>query len=92
MIGTITYDISLTECKVSTIFAYFSIAYIVASIYYFIVTRSYGTPFKDALKKYPELLKIKQKSASKRAQAFYIGLLIGVSGLVLLKPFGTCWT
>ena len=88
----ISYHYMLTECKISTIFAYFSVVYIVASIYYLIVTRSFGTPFRDALEKYPELLKIKQKSSSQRARAFYIGLLIGISGLVLLRPFGKCWT
>ena len=78
-------------CQVSVILAYLACIYIISTIYYLIVTRSYGTPFKDALEKYPELKKIKMKSAHERGNAFYVGLAIGVISMVILKPFGDCF-
>ena len=81
----------MKDCKVPIIFAYIAIVYILASILYIIQTRSYGTPFKDALEKYPELKKIKMKSAHERGNAFYVGLAIGVISMVILKPFGDCF-
>lgn len=78
-------------CQVSVILAYLACIYIISTIYYLIVTRSYGTPFKDALEKYPELKKIKMKSAHERGNAFYVGLAIGVVSMVILKPFGDCF-
>lgn len=78
-------------CQVSVVLAYLASIYIISTIYYLIVSRSYGTPFKDALEKYPELKKIKMKSAHERGNAFYGGLAIGVISMVILKPFGDCF-
>ena len=46
-------------CEVSTLLAYIAGIYIIACLFYMILTRSYGTPFNDALKNYPDLIKIK---------------------------------
>ena len=78
-------------CQVSTVLAYSATIYIIASIIYIIITRSYGTPFSNAVKKYPELMKIKLESASKRKSAFCIGTFIGIISLIIIKPFGNCW-
>ena len=43
-------------CQVSVILAYISTIYILTSIIYLVVSQSYGTPFKNAVRKYPELL------------------------------------
>ena len=76
----------MKECKVPIIFAYIAIVYILASILYIIQTRSYGTPFKDAVGKYPDLLKIKKESADKRRGAFYRGLIVSIILVILTRP------
>ena len=53
-----------------TLLAYFGALVILSSAGYMIMTRSYGTPFKNAVKKYPKLLKIKNASRKKRSEAF----------------------
>ncbi len=78
------------KCEVSMILAYFSLIYILASAYYLLVTRAYGTPFHDALKKYPELAMIKANSASKRKKAFFCGMAIAVGIVWFFKPFKSC--
>ena len=60
----------MTECKVSIILAYFAAIYIMASIIYLLITRSYGTPFNDAVKKYPELVEIKKNHQMKEEMHF----------------------
>ena len=78
------------KCEVSMVLAYFSLIYIIASGYYLIVTRSYGTPFRDAIQKYPELAKIKANSADKRKKAFFCGMAIAVGIVWYFKPFKSC--
>jgi len=45
-------------------------------IYYYIMTRNIGTPFKDNLHKYPKLKKIYDKSVEIRSAIFYKGTYI----------------
>lgn len=78
------------HCKIPVFLAYSMLIYIIASISYLIITIPYGTPFKDAIKNYPELKKIKKDSAEKRKNAFLIGLAMGLVFVVLFKPFRTC--
>ena len=78
-------------CEVSTILAYIAAVYILTCIIYILITRQYGTPFKDALKQYPELLKIKEESTKQRTNAFYMGLLVSTIIMILKKPFGECY-
>ena len=78
-------------CQVSTALAYVASAYIIASIVYLIITRSYGAPFKEAVNKHPELVEIKNESANKRKRAFYMGIGASIILLVLFRPFGKCW-
>jgi len=80
-------------CKVPAVLAYIMLAYLIASVYYWIVTRSYGTPFSDALKESgnQELLQIQKESAQKRGQAFLTGMVIAVILLIIFRPFRTCF-
>jgi hypothetical protein len=78
-------------CQVSVIFAYFSVIYISASIIYLVVSQSYGTPFKDAVNKYPELRQIKKESAEKRKKLFFTGVIVSIIGVFILNPFGKCF-
>ena len=78
------------KCKVSIWLAYLSLLYILASGYYLIVTQYYGTPLKDELKKYPELMKIKLMSARKRKFTFYFGLILAAVICFYFKPFHNC--
>ena len=77
-------------CRIPVIFAYLSFGYIIASIIYLIITRSYGTPFSNAIKKFPQLMKIKRDSSSQRWKAFMIGLVIAILILVIWRPFKKC--
>ena len=63
-------------------------AYVMASILYLIITQAYGTPFKDAVRKHPELVQIKEESKRKRRNAFYIGLGVSILGLLIFRPYG----
>lgn len=78
-------------CEVYPIFAYFAFIYILTSVIYLVITQKYGTPFKDAIAKIPELQAIKDKSVYNRKNAFYIGLTISTVIAVLFKPFGNCY-
>jgi hypothetical protein len=78
------------HCKIPVFLAYSMLIYIIASIVYLIITITYGTPFKDALKQYPELEKIKKDSANKRKNAFLIGLAVGLVFTIISKPFIKC--
>ena len=78
-------------CQVSVILAYISTIYILTSIIYLVVSQSYGTPFKNAVRKYPELLEIKTKSVEKRKKLFYTALVVSIIVMFLLNPFGSCF-
>uniref|UniRef100_A0A6C0ELB7 Uncharacterized protein n=1 Tax=viral metagenome TaxID=1070528 RepID=A0A6C0ELB7_9ZZZZ len=78
-------------CEVSTLLAYIASMYIMACIFYMIISRHYGTPFNDALKSYPDLIKIKNDSKNKRYVIFYTGIILSIIGLCILKPFGECY-
>ena len=81
----------MSFCRVPTVLAYFAAIYILTCIIYLVITRSYGTPFKDAVKNYPELVKIKKESSDKRRNAFYMGLGISIVIMVVMRPFSnTC--
>lgn len=80
----------LNTCDLYPILVYVASIYIIASIYYLVVTRKFGTPFADALEKYPELKKIKEQSANDRGNAFYQGLFLACSVMFILQPFKLC--
>lgn len=81
----------MKTCNISILFSYAALIYLFASIIYMIITRNYGTPFKTAVKQYPELQNIKQKSVDKRKKAFYTGILIACVILLCWRPFKLCW-
>jgi hypothetical protein len=78
-------------CEVSTLLAYIASIYIMACIFYMVFTRRYGTPFNDALKNYPDLIKLKNDSKNKRCIIFYTGIILSIIGLFIFKPFGQCF-
>ena len=77
-------------CKISIYLAYLSCAYIISSCMYLIGTKFVGTPFKDAIKEYPELLAIRKKSSETRKNIFIVSLVMSIILLYLWKPFSTC--
>ena len=79
----------MSECKVSIVLAYFASIYIIASIIYLLITKSLGTPFNDAIQKYPELVEIK-KSSIERRDVFLQGLGVSIIIMCLLQPFSKC--
>lgn len=81
----------MNTCKISILLANLCSVYIISSIIYLIVSQSFGTPFKNALKKYPELIKIKQDSVLKRKNLFYFGMIISILLLFIFNPFGKCY-
>ena len=80
--------IQSNNCEVPIFFAYFSLIYIFASIYYIILTMCIGTPFKDSLT--DEQLEIKKKSIKKRGDIFCCGLVIGIIVIYMIQPFKRC--
>jgi|APSaa5957512535_1039671.scaffolds.fasta_scaffold111658_1 hypothetical protein len=82
----------MNNCKVPIIFAYILSGYFIASVVYLIITFWIGSPFKNALKSYPKLEKIKKKSATKRTVIFVLGVAIACGMLWYTKPFNDCAT
>ena len=78
------------KCKVnqsSKIFAYIALIYIISCIIYLIMTRDIGTPFNDALMAYPNLEKIKESSTKIRSNIFYMGVLVAIILIIIIRPF-----
>jgi len=78
----------MSYCKISVVLAYAMSIYTIASIYYFIRTRSVGTPFKDSLTE--EQKKIKKESAKIRSNIFYQGVGLAFLSLIIFRPFSKC--
>jgi hypothetical protein len=76
------------KCQVSTWLAYLMFVYLASSIYYYIRTRSMGTPFNDSLTS--AQLKLKDSSSQNRMSVFIQGLLVGVVIIYFVKPFSSC--
>ena len=81
--------LKLNTCKNYSLYAYLLMTYVMASAIYLIITLSYGTPFKDAVSKHPELVEIKQESKRKRRNAFLIGLGVSILALFIFRPYGS---
>ena len=78
----------MSYCKISVVLAYAMSIYTIASIYYFIRTRSVGTPFKDSLTE--EQKKIKKESSKIRSNIFYQGVGLAFLSLIIFRPFSKC--
>jgi hypothetical protein len=78
-------------CALSTILSYIASIYILASIYYIIITRQYGTPFADEVNKIPTLKHLRETSSKKRKKTFYTGLVISSVVMLSLHPFIKCY-
>jgi hypothetical protein len=76
------------NCKISIYLAYGMAIYIFASIFYLLYTMNIGTPFNDSLTIEQKI--IKKKSASIRGKVFLSGIIIGIIGCVILRPFKKC--
>jgi len=63
--------------------------YCLASIYYFVMTRDIGTPFKDSLTE--KQIKIKRESTKIRREKFFQGLAAGTLLMILTQPFNKCF-
>ena len=81
-------DFLKNECKMPIYLAYAMLTYIGACVYYIVMTRNIGTPFKDSLTE--EQMQIKKKSVSVRKNIFMYGCAISVAVLFVLKPFSKC--
>ena len=78
----------MKQCKISIYLAYLMIIYIFGSIYYIIMTRNIGTPFKDSLLNYQKI--IKKKSSNIRKKIFIKGIIIAIILCIIFKPFNAC--
>ena len=76
------------NCKISVYLAYGMAVYCLACIYYIVMTRNVGTPFRDSLNE--NQLKIKMESASIRRNIFYQGVALGLVSMIILRPFKSC--
>ena len=75
-------------CKIPTALAYLMLIYILSSIYYMIMTRNVGTPFKDSLN--DEQLEIKRAAVEKRRGIFYVGVAVATLLVLIFNPFKSC--
>ena len=75
-------------CKIPTVLAYLMLIYILSSIYYMIMTRNVGTPFKDSLN--DEQLEIKRAAVEKRRGIFYVGVAVATLLVLIFNPFKSC--
>ena len=80
----------MSFCKVPVILGYIMLAYIITSIVYLVISPLLGTPFSNALKSYPKLMKIKKDSAKNRSFLFIGGILFSILLLIIWKPFEKC--
>ena len=78
----------MNYCYLPVLLSYITISYFIASIFYIMMTRNIGTPFKDSLTKQQRL--IKQKSSKKRMNIFITGFFITLFLLFIIKPFQVC--
>tara|TARA_B100000902_G_scaffold365904_1_gene387240 strand:- start:360 stop:593 length:234 start_codon:yes stop_codon:yes gene_type:complete len=76
------------NCKISVYLAYGMAVYCLACMYYIVMTRNVGTPFRDSLNE--NQLKIKMESASIRRSIFYQGVAVGLVSMLVLRPFKSC--
>ena len=77
------------NCVISVYLAYGMAIYVLASIYYVVMTRNIGTPFKDSLTE--KQRKIKRESAKQRKTIFYQGIAASIVLMVLTQPFNKCF-
>ena len=75
-------------CSLSVALSYLASVHLGSSLYYKIVTHSYGTPFKDSLTE--EQNEIMKESSKKRRNAYLTGAGLSVVALLALKPFHKC--
>lgn len=75
-------------CKLYTPLAYAMFIYIAGSIYYLIMTRHIGTPFKNSLSR--RQLEIKAKAVQERKTIFYTGCGIALLAAIFFRPFKRC--
>ena len=62
-----------------------ALVYIIACVFYYIRTRSFGTPFMDAVNQNAELKQIKEESSKKRKTVFMHGMLIGLAYVFIVR-------
>ena len=75
-------------CKIPTLLAMLAAIYILASVYYMIMTHNIGTPFRDSLDE--KQLEIKNAAVKKRGGIFYTGFMIAVLVVLVIDPFTRC--
>jgi len=76
------------DCIVPVYLAYLMAIYLLASIYYLLMTTKLGTPFKDSLTE--EQLLIKKTEAKKRKEIFVTGVVFSGILLIYTEPFKKC--
>ena len=75
-------------CKIPTLLAMLAAVYILASMYYMVMTRNIGTPFRDSLDE--KQLEIKATAVEKRSGIFYTGAMIALLVVLVVDPFTKC--
>jgi hypothetical protein len=78
------------KCDVPVVLANLFVVDAVAVAVYLALTRGLGTPFADALERYPELARVKAESAKRRRNIYLLGLAVGVAAVVYFRPFWAC--
>jgi len=77
------------NCVISVYLAYGMAIYVLASVYYLVMTRNIGTPFRDSLTE--KQMKIKKEAVKQRKTIFYQGIAASIVLMVLTRPFNKCF-
>ena len=77
------------NCVISVYLAYGMAIYCLASVYYLVMTRDVGTPFKDTLSQ--KQLKKLAESKKVRRTIFYQGVAGSLLLMVITQPFNKCF-
>ena len=77
-------------CAWPVILAYACLVQVVAAAVYLALSLNSGTPFKDAVAKYPHLVAIQSRSREKRRNLFLLGLAVAVAVAAAWRPFPIC--
>lgn len=80
------------HCAWPVLLAYLCLLQVIAALVYLLLSLNMGSPFKDALARYPHLVAIREESARKRKNAFVLGLAVGFVSVLFWRPFSSCST
>jgi len=75
-------------CRITIVFAYLMVVLVLASIYYYVKTRTINRPFRGSLTQHQ--LFIQDESSQIRKDIFYQGIIGAIIVMTIFRPFNKC--